>query len=243
MHSRHGGKAEQWGLSPSQTFHSEVVLDILDALRPHGCITPPESTADYPLVDPKHLESRTGLLNVCLASRALYDLAIPYLYRDALIKDRRELYRFFCTLAKRRDRRPMVRNFAWAGVIWEAHIDAAARRRHRQDNAAMLTECWDSIKDEWPLCRQDLKIARFSESNAPGALMRMHMLLYFCGIFPGGSVQDIADSLLRSGYQGTRYYERLKASRLRPGNVPADPKPFHVEWGHNPSVDWHSPLP
>lgn len=145
----------------------DVILGILDELCPAGPITVPESTADYPIINPGHLECRITLLNICLASRAFYELAIPYLYRDPLIKDRRELYRFFCTLAVQADRRPMVRSFAWAGVLWEAHIDAEASARHRGYDAAILAECWDLIKHEWPHSRVDLEIAKLSEFNSP----------------------------------------------------------------------------
>lgn len=120
-----------------------------------------------PLVNPGRLDCRTSLLNVCLASRAFYGLAIPHLYRDPLVKDRRELYRFFCTLAKQATCRPMVRSFAWAGVIWEAYIDAESSIRHQEGDAAVLAECWHSIKNERPRSCVDLEIAKLSEYNAP----------------------------------------------------------------------------
>lgn len=144
----------------------DVILGTLDGLYSIGPITAPKSTADHPIVNPGHLECRTSLLNVCLASRGFYELAVPHLYRDPLIEDRRELYCFFCILATQADRRPMVRSFAWAGVLWGAHIDAESSTRHQEDDVEILAECWHSIKDEWPRSRVDLEIAKLSEYKA-----------------------------------------------------------------------------
>lgn len=145
----------------------DVILSVLDELHPVGPLTAFESTAEKPMVSPGHLECRTSLLNICLASRAFHELAIPHLYRNPLVKDRWELFRFFCTLAKQADRRPMVRSFAWAGVMWEADTDAGSSIRRLEDEATMSAECWDSIKDEWPRDRVDLDIAKLSEYEAP----------------------------------------------------------------------------
>lgn len=152
------------------TLPRDVILGILDEICPVGPLTAPESTADKPAVSPGHLDCRSGLLNICSASKAFYELAIPHLYRNPLIKNRRELFRFFCALATRADRRFMVRSFAWAGVMWEAHADAASSARHLEEEAATLTEYWDLIKDAWPRDRVDLEIAKLSEYDT---LMRV----------------------------------------------------------------------
>lgn len=145
----------------------DVILGVLDELRPDGPVTAPESTADKPMISPGHLECRTSLFNVCLASSAFYKLAVPHLYLNPLVKDRWELIRFFCTLAKHPDRRLMVRSFAWAGVMWEDFTDAGLSIRHPADEAAIFAECWHLIKDTWPRGRVDLEIAKLSEYDAP----------------------------------------------------------------------------
>lgn len=145
----------------------DVILGVLDEIRPVGPLTAYVSAAEKPMVSSGHLECRTSLLNVCLASKAFYELAIPHLYRNPLIKDRWELFRFFCTLAKQVHRRPMVRSFAWAGVMWEADMDVGSSIRRLEDEALISVECWDSIKDEWPRDPLDLEIAKLSEYDAP----------------------------------------------------------------------------
>ncbi|KAK2598851.1 hypothetical protein N8I77_012234 [Diaporthe amygdali] len=139
----------------------DVILGVLDEIRPVGSLTTSESTAERPVVRPGHLECRASLLNVCLSSRAFYGLAIPHLYRNSLIKDRQELLHFFRTLVKQADRRPMVRSFAWAGVLREADADAGSSIHPLEDEATIATDCWNSIKDEWPRGRVDCDIAKF----------------------------------------------------------------------------------
>lgn len=145
----------------------DVILSVLDEIRPVGPVTAYESAAEKPVVSSGHVECRTSLLNVCLASRAFHELAIPHFYRNPLVKDRRELFRFFCALAKQADRRPMVRSFAWAGVMWEADVDVGSSIRRLEDEAVISAECWDSIKDQWPRDPVDLEIAKLSEYDAP----------------------------------------------------------------------------
>lgn len=145
----------------------EVILGVLDELRPIGPVTAYESSAEKPMVSPAHLECRTSLLNVCLASRAFYELGIPNLYRHPLVNDKLGLYRFFCALARQADRRPMVRSFAWAGVLWEDEPDAMSSIRHLEAEAVSSAEVWNSIKDKWPREPVDLEIAKISEYNHP----------------------------------------------------------------------------
>lgn len=154
------------GPSPLSNLPRDVILGVLDELRPVGTLTASESTAEKPIVSPGHLECRASLFNVCLASSAFYKLAVPHLYLNPLVKDRCELIRFFCTLAKHPDRRLMVRSFAWAGVMWEAFTDARSSMRHPADEAAIFAECWHSIKDKWPRGRVDLEIAKLSNYDA-----------------------------------------------------------------------------
>lgn len=144
----------------------DVILGVLEELRPVGPVTAYESCAEKPMVSPGHLDCRTSLLNVCLASRAFHELAIPYLYRHPLVNDRLGLYRFFCALARQADRRPMVWSFAWAGVLCEDEPDAISSLRHLEDEAVSSAEDWNSIKDEWPHDPFDLEIAKLSKYEA-----------------------------------------------------------------------------
>lgn len=161
---RQSGEMEPISLS---NLPRDVILGILDELRPIGPVTAYESSAEKPMVSPAHLECRTSLLNVCLASRAFYELGIPYLYRHPLVNDKLGLYRFFCALARQADRRPMVRSFAWAGVLWEDEPDAMSSIRHLEAEAVSSAEVWNSIKDKWPREPVDLEIAKISEYNHP----------------------------------------------------------------------------
>lgn len=153
-------------ISPSN-LPRDVILGFLDEIRAVGSLTTSESTAERPVVRPGHLECRTSLLNVCLSSRALYGLAIPRIYRNSLVKDRRELLHFFRKLVKQADRRPMVRSFAWAGVLWEADADAGSSIHSLEDEATIAADFWNSIKDEWPRNRVDYDIAKVSEYEFP----------------------------------------------------------------------------
>lgn len=161
---RRGG---EMGTFPLLNLPRDVLLSVLEELRPAGPVTAYESSAEKPMVSPGHLECRTSLLNICLASSALYELAIPCLYRHPLVTDKLGLYRFFCALAKQADRRPMVRSFAWAGVLWEDEPDAISSIRHLEDEAVSSAEVWNSIKDEWPREPVDFEIAKLSEYDAP----------------------------------------------------------------------------
>lgn len=169
---RHRGKLGPVSLS---NLPRDVILGVLDEICSVGPLTTPESTADKPMVSPDYLNCRSGLLNICLASRTFYELAIPHLYRKPLIKNRRELFQFFCAIATRADRRFMVRSFAWAGVMWEAHTDAESSARHLEEEAATLAQCWHSIKNAWPRDCVDLEIAKLSEYEN---LIQIALLLY-----------------------------------------------------------------
>lgn len=157
---RQGGGA---GICPLTSCPRDIIMSILDQMRPVGSLTTYESTADKPVVRPSHIERRTSLLNVSLSCREFYGLAIPYLYRNPLIKDRRELFRFFSTLATRADRRQMIRSFAWVGVLWVGDIIPESSMSHLLEETSLAAECWSSIKSEWPREAIDHDIAIFCE--------------------------------------------------------------------------------
>lgn len=60
-------------------------MGVKDELYHVGPLATPGSIADKPEVSPGYLECRTGLLNICPASRVFY---------NPLIKDRRDIFRF-----------------------------------------------------------------------------------------------------------------------------------------------------
>lgn len=141
-------------------------MGILDQLRPDGPLTTYKSSAHRPVVRLSHVECRTSLLNACLASKELHGLVIPYLYRNSLIRDRRELFHFFRALARRPDRRPMVRSFAWVGILRGEPVNPGPSAALLHEEATIIAERWDSIKDEWPCDRLDHDIAELCKYAA-----------------------------------------------------------------------------
>ncbi|KAL2285381.1 hypothetical protein FJTKL_08300 [Diaporthe vaccinii] len=154
----------------------DIFLGILDQLRPDGPLTTYESRARRPIGRPSHVECRTSLLNACLASKELYGLVIPCLYRNSLIRDRRELFHFFRTLARRPDRRPMVRSFAWVGILRGEAVKPGSSAALLHEEATMIAERWNSIKDEWPCDRLDHDIAELLKINGPDTLKDCKLL-------------------------------------------------------------------
>lgn len=146
----------------------DMIIGILDQLRPDGPLTTYKSSARKPVVRAGHVECRTSFLDACLASKELYSLVIPYLYRNVLIRDRRELFDFFRTLARRSDRRLMVRTFAWAGILRGEPDHPGSNAALLHEEATMIAERWNSIKDVWPCDRQDHDIAKLSKYAALG---------------------------------------------------------------------------
>lgn len=143
-------------------------MGILDQLRPDGPLTTYESSAHRPVVRPGHVECRTSLLNACQASKELYYLFIPYFYRNSLVKNRSELFHFFRMLARRPDRRPMVRSFAWVGILRGEPVNPGSSAALLHEEATMIAERWNSIKYEWPCDRLDHDIAELSKYAALG---------------------------------------------------------------------------
>lgn len=144
----------------------DIFMGILDHLRPDGPLTRYESNANRPVVRLGHVEYRTILLNACVASKELHGLFIPWLYRGPLIRDRRELFHFFRTLARRPDRRSMVRSFAWVGILRGEPSHLGSSTTLLLEEAIITAERWDSIKDEWPCNRLDHDIAELSKYAA-----------------------------------------------------------------------------
>lgn len=129
-------------------------------------------------------------MNVCLASKELCGLAIPILYRNSLVKDRRELFYFFSALAQRPDRRLMVRSFSWVGGLWEDDVDPESKIALSHKEATAAADCWSSIKDKWPREGVDYEIAKISKSGA--LRLYQYYILLLAGLAPSAFIRGVS---------------------------------------------------
>ena len=161
----------------------EVILRVLDRLRPTESVTSYDSTCTRPDVSRDFFQSRTSLTNVVLVSRLFYQLGTPYLYRTIILNSQREVLLLFRTIAKFPDRRPMVRSLAWVAVMPD--VTKRQSTMLRQSRADSIPEdCWDSIKNDWPRLPIDFRVAEISKSLTSYLIMHCHSRI--CrDVYPG----------------------------------------------------------
>ncbi|CAH0023228.1 unnamed protein product [Clonostachys rhizophaga] len=103
--------------SPIQGLPRELVVDVLEHLRPSGSLTTVESNCHYPEVELSFFTSRSSFASLCLTSKWMRSLAIEYLYRTVILANNLELLHFFRTISNNVSLRSMLTSFAWPVVL------------------------------------------------------------------------------------------------------------------------------
>ncbi|KAK7228020.1 hypothetical protein V2G26_000190 [Clonostachys chloroleuca] len=103
--------------SPIQGLPRELVVGVLEHLRPSGSLTTVESNCQYPEVEESFFTSRSSFAKLCLTSKWMHSLAIEYLYRTVVLANNLELLHFFRTISNNANLRSMLTSFAWPVVL------------------------------------------------------------------------------------------------------------------------------
>ncbi|CAG9975190.1 unnamed protein product [Clonostachys byssicola] len=111
------GRQELSASSPIQRLPRELVVDVLEHLRPSGSLTTIESNCHYPDVEESFFTSRTSFASLCLTSKLMHSLAIEYLYRTVVLANNLELLHFFRTISNNTNLRSMLTSFAWPVIL------------------------------------------------------------------------------------------------------------------------------
>ncbi|KAG8156867.1 hypothetical protein KVR01_013280 [Diaporthe batatas] len=154
----------------------EIILKVFQQLRPIEPVTSYNSTSKKPDVSRDFFQSRASLTNVVLVSRLFYELGTPYLYRTVLLSDQVEVLLFFRTISTCPDRRPLVRSLAWVTVLStdDTNRQSTMIRQHEADS--LVVDCWDLIKDSWPLAQIDFRVAKLMGIYGPDTMETWRLL-------------------------------------------------------------------
>lgn len=140
----------------------EVLLKVIDQLRPTKPVTSYHSTSKKPDVSRDFFQSRACLSNV-VVSRLFYQLGTPYLYRTVLLSHQIEVLLFFRTISTCPDRRPMVRSLAWVTVLSTDDTNRQSTMLRQYEADSLAADCWDFIKESWPQAQIDFRVAKISK--------------------------------------------------------------------------------
>ncbi|CAH0051333.1 unnamed protein product [Clonostachys solani] len=162
--------------SPIQRLPRELVVDVLEHLRPSGSLTTVESNCHFPEVEKTFFTSRSSFASLCLTSKWIHSLAIGYLYRTVVLASNLELLRFFRTISNNTNLRSMLTSFAWPVILgidevefdgWDVFVTEVY--------PALDPECWASIawdnqEDEKNYKRMGLRSSKAAYWQVLGAI-------------------------------------------------------------------------
>ncbi|VUC29879.1 unnamed protein product [Clonostachys rosea] len=140
--------------SPMQRLPHELVVDVLEYLRPSGSLTTVASNCQEPEIDSSFFTSRSSFASLCLTSKWIHSLAIGYLYRTVVLASNLELLRFFRTISNNTRLRSMLTSFAWPVVLgsdeiefdgWDIFVNEVYPDLDPQSWASIA---WDNTEDQ-----------------------------------------------------------------------------------------------